>query len=162
VLATPTIVHTPARHIAVIRLTVPWNKIEFLMEPGLNELIATVSAQGIGPTGPWFNRHLRVQPNIVDVEIGVPVSSPVVPVGRVERREVPVMTMARALYHGSYEGLGTAWRDFNAWIRSKGHGTGPDFYECYVVGPDANPDPTAWRTELTRQLTGLGEVVGHG
>ena len=158
---TPTILNTEARLAAVIHLTVPWNEIEKVMEPRLHELMAAVSAQGIGPTGPWFNRHLRVQPGLVDVEIGVPVSSRVVPVGRVERRKVPTMTVARTVYRGAHEGLGTAWRDFNAWIQSKGHETSPDLWECYVFGPDSNPDPTTWRTELTRSLTGLGAVVGH-
>ncbi len=26
----------------------------------------------------------------------------------------------------------------------------PDLWECYVAGPEANPDPATWRTELSR------------
>jgi hypothetical protein len=87
VLETPTILNTDPQQAAVIHLTVPWEEIQNIMEPGLAELMAAVSARGIGPVGPWFNHHLHVQPDVVDVEICVPVSTPVAPVGRVERRE---------------------------------------------------------------------------
>jgi len=131
------------------------------MELGLSELMAVISAQGIGPTGPWFNHHLRMQPDIADVEISVPVSAPVVPIGRVRQRKMPAMTVARTVYRGAYEGLGRAWREFHTWIRANGFGAAPDFWERYVVGPDENPDPAAWRTELTRSLIDLGAVAGH-
>lgn len=29
---------------------------------------------------------------------------------------------------------------------------GPDAWERYVVGPGSDPDPSAWRTELSRPL----------
>ena len=29
----------------------------------------------------------------------------------------------------------------------------PDLWECYVAGPESNPDPATWRTELNRPLT---------
>lgn len=31
---------------------------------------------------------------------------------------------------------------------------GPDAWERYVVGPGSDPDPSAWRTELSRPLAG--------
>jgi effector-binding domain-containing protein len=161
VLETPAILNTEPQLAAVIHLTVPWEEIQNIMEPGLVELMAAVSAQGIGPVGPWFNQHLRVQPDVVDVEICVPVSAPVAPVGRVERREIPAMTAVRTVYRGAYEGLSRAWRDFNAWIRANGYETAPDLWECYVVGPDANPDPAVWRTELTRSLINFRAIAGH-
>jgi hypothetical protein len=43
------------------------------MGPGLRELMAAVAAQGIAPTGPWFSNHLRMDPDIFDFEISVPV-----------------------------------------------------------------------------------------
>jgi hypothetical protein len=43
------------------------------MGPGLRELMAVAAAQGIAPTGPWFSHHLRMDPDIFDFEISVPV-----------------------------------------------------------------------------------------
>jgi effector-binding domain-containing protein len=64
------------------------------------------------------------------------------------------MRVARTVYRGPYEGLGTAWGEFNAWIAANGHTPAPDLWECYVAGPESSPDPATWRTELNRPLIG--------
>jgi hypothetical protein len=38
------------------------------------------------------------------------------------------------------------------WIATAGHHPAADLWENYLVHPDSNPDPTAWRTELNRPL----------
>ncbi len=55
---------------------------------------------------------------------------------------------------GDYEGLGAAWEEFDAWVAAEGHTPRGDLWERYVVGPESNPDPAAWRTERNRPLTG--------
>jgi effector-binding domain-containing protein len=91
-----------------------------------------------------------------DFEIGVPVTAPVAAAGRVEAGRLPAATVARTVYHGPYEGLGPAWAEFGAWIAAEGHTPGPDLWECYIAGPESNPDPATWRTQLNRPLTSLG------
>ena len=36
----------------------------------------------------------------------------------------------------------------------KGLTPAEDLWECYVIDPSSNPDPSAWRTELNRPLLG--------
>ena len=67
--------------------------------------------------------------------------------------QLPDATVGRTVYHGPYEGLGAAWREFEAWITSEGYTTAANLWECYVAGPESNPDPATWRTELNRPLT---------
>ena len=55
-------------------------------------------------------------------------------------------------YHGSYEGLGAAWGEFMARIEATGHEAADGLWECYTTGPANNPDPAAWRTELSKPL----------
>lgn len=100
----PQIVQTDAQPAAVIRLTVPRDEIQNVMEPGINEVIAAVAAQGISPAGPWFSHHLRMAPNTFDFEVGVPVTAPVSAVGRVQAGELPAARVARTVYHGPSEG----------------------------------------------------------
>ena len=152
-LDTPQITQTAAQLTAIIRLTIPREKIRKVMGPGISELMATVAAQGIAPAGPWFTHHLRMDPAIFDFEIGVPVTAPVAAAGRVKPGQLPATKVARTIYHGPYEGLGAAWGEFIAWIAANGHTAGPDLWECYVAGPEANPDPATFRTELNRPLT---------
>ena len=153
---TPRVTQAAAQQTAVIRLTVPRKEIRNVMGPGIGELRAAVAAQGIAPTGPWFTYHLRMDPEIFDFEICVPVTAAVAPMGRVEASQLPAATVARTDFDGSYEGLSSAWGAFDAWIVAEGHTPGPDLWECYVVGPDSNPDPSTWRTELNRSLIGQG------
>jgi effector-binding domain-containing protein len=150
----PQLTQSVAQLTAVIHLTVPRKEIRNVMGPGLNELTAAVAAQGAGPAGPWFTHHLRMDPDIFDFEIGVPVTEPVSPVGRVNQGQMPATTVARTIYHGDYEGLGEAWGEFDAWIAANGHTPGPDLWEYYIVGPESSQDPADWRTELNRPLIG--------
>lgn len=149
---TPHIAQSPYRQTAVIRLTIPRHQIQQVMGPGIQELMAAVTAQGIGPTGAWLCHHLRMAPDIFDFEIAVPVSAPVLPVGRVQAGSLPAATVARTLYHGGYEGLGNAWGEFIAWINAHGHKPAENLWECYIAGPESGSDPTKWRTELNRPL----------
>jgi effector-binding domain-containing protein len=149
---TPRITRTDAQSTAVIHLTIPRTEIRNVMGPGIKELMATVSAQGITPAGPWFTHHLHMDPATFDFEIGVPVSAPVAPSGRVNPGQLPATTVAQTVFHGGYEGLSAAWREFDAWIKAQGRTPAGDLLERYVVGPESGPDPSAWRTELTRPL----------
>lgn len=153
-LDTPQIVRTAAQQTAIIRITVAREEIRNVMGPGIGEVMAAVAAQGTAPAGPWFTHHLRMDPRTFDFEVGVPVAAPVAATGRVKPGQLPATTVARTVYHGDYEGLGTAWGEFNAWIVANGHTPTADFLECYLVGPESNPDPAAWRTELSRPLIG--------
>jgi effector-binding domain-containing protein len=148
----PEITQTTAQPTAIIRFTIPRNEIQHVMGPGYQELMATVAAQGIAPTGPWFTHHLKMDPETFDFELGVPVATPISAVGRVTASQLPAATVARTVYHGDYEGLGDAWGEFGAWIDAEGHTAGPNLWECFVAGPESSPDPAAWRTELNRPL----------
>ncbi len=152
-LDTPHITQTTTQLTAVIHLTIPREEIQNVMGPGISELMAAIADQGIKPTGPWYDHHLKMAEDTWDFEISVPVSAPVVAAGRVKPSQWPAMKVARTVYHGPYEGLGDTWGEFLDWITANGHTPAPDLYQCYVAGPESSPDPANWRTELTKPLT---------
>jgi effector-binding domain-containing protein len=154
----PQVIQTSVQRAAIIPLTIPRAEIRNVMGPGIAELMAAVAAQGIGPAGPIFSHHLKMDPGTFDFEIGVPVTGPVTASGRVKAGQLPAATVARTVYHGPYEGLGPAWAEFEAWIVAAGHTPAPDLWECYVAGPESNPDPATWRTELNRPLIRQGSA----
>lgn len=151
---TPSIVNAPAQRAAMIHVTVPRSEIQNVMGPGLQEVHAALAAQGITPAGPWLTHHLRMDPEVFDFEICVPVAAPVKPVGRVMEGFIPAATVARTVYHGGYEGLGPAWGEFMGWIAASGHTPEPDLWEVYTVGPETSQNPEDWRTELNVPLAG--------
>src|SRR5262245_9064625 len=128
-LDTPQIVQTAAQQAAVVRLTIPRAEIRNVMGPGIGELMAAIAAQGIAPAGPWFSHHLRMDPDVFDFEIGVPLTAPVTPAGRVQPGQLPAATVARTVYHGDYEGLGPAWGEFAGWIAANGYMPAADLWE---------------------------------
>lgn len=122
------------------------------MGPAMQEVMDKVAAQGIAFTGPMFSYHFKMDPEVFDFEVGVPVAAPVAPAGRVQPGRLPARKVARTVYHGDYEQPGQAWGEFGAWIVANGHKPGPDLWESYVAGPESGPDPAQWRTELNRPL----------
>jgi effector-binding domain-containing protein len=149
---TPQIVQTTDQHTAVIHLTIPRADIQKEMGPAIAELMEVVSAQGIGPAGPWLSHHLKMSPDIFDFEVAVPVLAPVTPTGRVTRGRLPATRAMRTTYAGGYEGLGNAWGELQAWVAAEGHTTGTDLWEVYRVGPESSQNPADWRTDLYQPL----------
>ncbi len=151
-LETPQVVQTTAHPIAYIPVTATWQEMPQVMGPGIAELLAEITAQGVKPVGEIFTHHLRRPADTFEFEISVPVSAPIKACGRVQPGEYPAVKMARTVYQGPYEGLGDAWPEFSEWIEKNGHATSEELWEAYTVGPHSNPDPAAWRTELSQQI----------
>ena len=149
---TPQVTESEERLTAVIHLTIPRSEIRNVMGPGIREVLAAVAAQGVGPAGPVFSHHFQMNPDIFDFEVGVPVTAPFAPTGRVQPGQIPAVKVVRTVYTGGYEGLGAAWGTFDGWLAAKGHTVAEDLWESYVVGPESSPDSSTWRTELSRPI----------
>ena len=149
----PQIVETQAQPTAVIRLTIPRAEIQKVMGPAIGEVIAAAAAQGVGLAGPVFSHHFKMDPAMFYFEVGVPVSGPIKPTGRVVASQLPAgRAVARTIYRGPYDGLGAAWGEFCQWISAQGHKTADNLWERYLAGPESSPDPAKWETELNRPL----------
>ncbi|MBI5518332.1 MAG: GyrI-like domain-containing protein [Deltaproteobacteria bacterium] len=150
---TPSLTDSPERTVAVLRITVPRNGIREVMGPAFAELLAVVKAQGVGPAGALFSHHHRMDPEVFDFEVGVPVTAAVTPSGRVEPGLLPAARVARTVYHGGYEGLGDAWGAFLTWVNTQPVAQRADFWETYLSGPESGLDPSRWQTELVKPLS---------
>lgn len=146
------IVQTEVQPAAVIHITIARDKIQEVMGAAIGEVIAAVQSQDIGPTGPVFAHHFDMSPGVFDFEVGVPVSAPVNPTGRVKPGELPAAKVARTIYTGPYEGLGDAWGDFIDDLEAQGHQLAPNLWECYLTDPVSTADPSKFQTELNRPL----------
>ena len=151
-LSTPEIVQTSVQEAAVIRLTIPRSEMMNQFGPAVGELMAALGAQGMEPVGAVFAHHLKMTADTFDFELGVKIAAPVKATGRVQPGQLPAAKVARAVYSGPYEGLPSAWGEFNRWMKANGHEQAEDLWELYSVGPQSTPDPASWRTELNRPL----------
>ena len=146
------IIDVPAQITAVIRLRIPCEECPEHFGPAVQELFAELGRQGIAPTGPLFDHHFSAPDTHFDFEIGVPVSKPVTPNGRVIPSERPASRAVKAVLVGGYEQLPEAWPEFMQWIDAQGLKTATDFWQVFAKGPESDPDPATWRTELIRAL----------
>lgn len=151
---TPEIALTEPWRTAVVRINVPPSEIHLVMGPAIGEVMATLAAQGVAPAGAVFSHHLRMDPDVFDFEVGVPVAGAFQPSGRVVEGRLPEVKAARTVYHGPYEGLGAAWGEFQAWMVSRELEPTGCLWESYLSGPERDPDPATWRTELVQPLQG--------
>jgi effector-binding domain-containing protein len=152
-IAAPQIIKTEAQEAAVIRLTIPRSEMMKAFGPAVSELMSTLAAQGVEPIGAVFAHHMKITQDTFDFELGVKVSVPVKATGRVRPGQLPAAKVARTVYSGPYDGLPSAWGEFNNWMNANGHEQAADLWEVYSVGPQSSPDPANWRTELNRPLT---------
>lgn len=151
-LDTPKIVETAELAAAVIHLTVARGEMPSVFGPAVSELLTTLGNQGIEPVGGIFAHHLKLSADSFDFELGIQVTSPVEPAGRVKPGCLPATKVARTVYTGPYEGLPSAWHEFEGWMSANGHERAAELWELYAVGPQSTPDPAQWRTELNRPL----------
>ena len=149
-LEAPEIIDVPAQSIAVIRLRIPCEECPQHFGPAVMELFAELGRQGIAPAGPVFDHHFAAPDTHFDFEIGVPTSKPVSLNGRVVPSERPAFRAAKAVLVGDYEQLPEAWPEFMQWIADQGLKTTVDFWQVFAKGPESDPDPATWRTELIR------------
>ena len=112
-ISTPKIVKTKAEAAAVIPLFIPRSEMMKVFGPAVRELMAALAEQGVSPVSAVFAHHRKMSSDTFDFEVGVKVAAPVKATGRVKSSELPAAMVARAIYSGSYEGLPSAWDEFN-------------------------------------------------
>jgi effector-binding domain-containing protein len=149
---TPQIAQSAQQRTAAIHVTIARSEIQQVFRPAVSELTAALGEQGIGATGPLFAHYLKMPGEEFDLEVGLPVDKAVKASGRVYASELPAMKVARTIYRGPMEGLGAAWGELRSWIAANGHTGQPFAWEHYLVGPDKDPDPSKWQTELNWPL----------
>ena len=147
-----TIVETQARPAAVIKLKIPKAEIAKVMGPAMQELMALIPSGAITPTGPIFSHHFKTEPASWEFEVGIPVTGTVKGAGRVVAGSLPAKRVIRTIYRGGYEQLGAAWGEFTELVKARSQPTTGEFWEIYLTGPETDPDPKRWTTELAMVL----------
>ncbi len=125
-----------------------------------NELNAWAKRIGLRPAGPPFLRyHVIDMAGEMDIEVGIPVETPLLGDGRVSPGRMPAGRYASLVYTGSgYTGNKTLIE----WVRANGYAfdrwddpKGDAFrgrYETYLTDPALEPRKTRWQVEVAIKL----------
>jgi hypothetical protein len=124
----------------------------------LGEVFAWLERRAVAPAGPPFMRLLVVDmAALLEIELGVPVATPVPGDGRVAAGVLPAGPYATLVYTGVENGIaanaalqewaarqGIVWQK---WATERGDGWGARI-EWFLSDPETEPDPAKWETEL--------------
>ncbi len=141
---------------AVEYATVSFAEIGPWMQKALGEVAHYLERKGAGPAGMPFARHHMRSDGRVDVEAGFPASTPTSGEGEVEPSDLPAGVAAVTVHVGPYDTIAPAYAALRAWIRERGHEPLGDAWEVYLTDPDAEPDPSTWRTEVIQPYAVAG------
>lgn len=148
----PQIVQSPRQRTAAIHVKVARDEIQQVFAPAVNELLKELSVQNVAPAGALLSYYATMPGELFDFDIAFPVAQDIEPAGRVVASEVPAMKVARTIYRGPMEGIGSAWGELEKWIAANGDAGRPRMFERYLVGPGDTADPSKWQTELNWQV----------
>jgi effector-binding domain-containing protein len=143
-----TIRRTVDQPVLAIRHAVPTSMFQAFLEGAFEELYTFVGAAGVEPEGPPMARYHAFGPEVIDVEVCLPVPANVVGAGRITATMLPAVDVATIVHIGPYGAEGEAYAALEHWISEHGRVVNGPPRERYVIGPDAGVEPAEYRTEI--------------
>jgi effector-binding domain-containing protein len=137
---------------AVVRAEVPLRELPAFFQRAFHRAMRAVEKQGLAVTGPPFGFYPRMPTATIEVAAGFPVSAPIRPDAGVTPLELPGGRAIVGVHVGPYDTLQESYRELTKWAASEGLELSGAMWESYLSDPDAEPDPTKWRTLITWPL----------
>lgn len=144
---------------AVVRGEMPADRMPTWLPEAYAAVFGYLGRAGITPVAPPFARYTFLG-DTVAIEAGVPVAAEVAGDGQVEPSTLPEGPAAMTTHVGRYEDLEHALTAVTEWLTARGlHAAGPH-WEIYWTDPNAQPDPSTWRTDVVVPYR-VGEPSTH-
>lgn len=146
------------QHYVGIRTQVSHTEFPKIIPEYIDELFGWLGQRGIAPAGPPLMRYYVINmPGRMDVELGIPVATPVQGDDRVKPGIIPAGRYASLIYTGLDGVPGNAaligWAQENGIEWDRWDDPSGDAFrsrvEYFLTGPDDNPDPDTWESEVT-------------
>ena len=146
-----------------LRGKAPHTDLSNFIPTGIDALLAYLAEHGVPPAGaPFLRYHVINMKTEMYLEIGVPVvSASAAGTDRIRPGTLPAGRYASLVYRGVANGI-PANGALIEWVETQGQKLdrwdvpeGDAFagrYEVFLSGPDDNPDPGQWDTEVAIKL----------
>lgn len=158
----PVIDERPERYTAGIRLKAAIRDFKRVIPQTLGDVFAWAEEHGVRRAGaPYMRYYVIDMEGQMDIELGIPVSEPIQPNGKVTPGVLAAGRYASLIYTGRDRGYsgnkalvewvqkhGLKW---DAWDDPAGHAFAGR-YESFLTDPAEEPDPKKWQTEVAIKL----------
>lgn len=140
--------------VAAIGMVIPWGQFSEVLGPTFGEIATHLAGTGAAMTGaPLVLYHgmdvtTTGEEGEVELEIAIPVATPIVESDRVKNRMVPGGMAACTTHLGPYEEITTAYQAIQGWLQEFGHESTGMCWEVYMTDPDETPDPAEYQTDI--------------
>jgi effector-binding domain-containing protein len=145
-----------------IRTRVALQELDAVIPQGIGEVFAFLGKQGVAQVhAPFVRYHVINMPQMLDIEVGIPVASALPDEGRIHGGVLPAGRYASLIYTGIDHGIqanaallewgarnGLAWE---RWETKDGEAFGSRL-ESFFTRPDEEPDRGKWETEVAIRL----------
>ena len=132
---------------ASVRETVRQEDLSTALGQMFQAVRQALANQRVETDGALFERYHEFG-EVVDLEAGVPVKTPIQPEGKVHPGQLPSGPAAIAVHAGPYETLPQTYQAIQDWLTSAGRSASGAPWEIYLTDPSAEPDPSKWLTEV--------------
>ena len=132
---------------AVVRGEIPAGQMSAWLPEAYAAVFDYLSRAGVPPVAPPFAR-LTFLGDTVAIEAGVPVLAEVAGDGRIEPSSLPEGPAAITTHLGRYEDIEHALDAVTEWLTGRGLQPAGPHWEVYYTDPNAEPDPSRWRTDV--------------
>ena len=131
-----------------LREVVPMTAFQEFFGRAFGAAAADLGRQGSAPAGPPVALYRGPVTTTVDVTAGFPVGQPVTPGPGLVTAALPGGSTVETVHTGSYDSLPATYAEVTSWIAAQGLTPWQEMWEEYLVGPDAEPDPSRWQTRI--------------
>jgi effector-binding domain-containing protein len=113
--------------------------------PQVGQYLASSGLQSVGQP---LARYYRYDPDVVEMDAGVRITTIADGDGTVTVKELPGGDAAVGVHLGPYDTLKQSYDALAAWIAQQGRTPRDAPWEVYVTDPMTEPDSARWRTEI--------------
>ena len=131
-----------------IRATTTMEEIKQVIGALFGEIMEYFTRNGLAPAGMPLTIYHEMDADRLEMECGMPVTSPVEGTERVRPGELPAGKVATVTHMGPYEQLGQTWSALMKWMEEEGLQAAGAPWEVYVTDPGEEPDQSKWRTDI--------------
>ena len=152
----PEIESRPEVHLAVVRETVPFDRIPELYDRAYPAIFQALAETGVSPAAaPMGVMHGSPAAEGLDLSVAVPIPQPYTGTGGgITAETMPAARTATMLLRGDFSGLSAAYERLYAWISERGEQPTGIAWEQYLTEPEPGGDPALNETLIGVQLAG--------